>query len=188
MKTSSNGIRFLQTHEGYSAHVYNDNGHEVELMKAYSESLGIGFFTSLARAISMENAIQYCRSKDPEAVAYEVQPNRPDWNHALPPIGETYVKTMERLRIPPTQAREMYKDLDAPPACPIGVMFCFIRHDGLVEMCACVADRRMVLGNYLDLTQDEMTEKRIDHSICQQCSRYKLRYYFHIVGSEKWKP
>jgi GH24 family phage-related lysozyme (muramidase) len=26
MKTSSNGIRFLQSQEGYSAHVYNDNG------------------------------------------------------------------------------------------------------------------------------------------------------------------
>lgn len=26
MKTSSNGIRFLQSEEGFSAHVYNDNG------------------------------------------------------------------------------------------------------------------------------------------------------------------
>ena len=48
-------------------HVYKDNQHEIPLMKEYALNLGLGFFTSYARAISMENAIQYCRDKDPEA-------------------------------------------------------------------------------------------------------------------------
>lgn len=169
-------------------HIYKDNEHEIAPMKEYATNLGIGFFTSYARAISMENAIQYCRAHDPDAEPFEVQAGRPDWNVVLPPGGKIYSEAMDRLFIPPTQSREMYKDLPAPPECPIGPMFCFIRHDGLVEMCACVADRRMVLGNYLDMTQDEMTQKRIGHSICQQCSRYKLRYYFHIQNAEKWTP
>jgi len=169
-------------------HVYKDNQHEAALMKEYAENLGIGFFTSLARAISMENAIQYCRSHDPEATPFEVQEGRPDWNYALPPVGQTYIDAMERLVIPPTKAVEMYKDVAAPRVCPIGWMFQFIRHDGKVELCACVADRRITMGNYLDSTQEERIVQRIGHSVCQQCSRYKLRYYFHLVDYKSWKP
>lgn len=169
-------------------HVYNDNGHEAPLMKAYAEGLGLGFFTSIARAISMENAIQYNRSLDPEAVPFEVQPDRPDWNKELPPIGQTYVDTMKRLIIPPTVAKDMYKGFHTPAACPIGRMFCFIRHDGKTELCACVADRRITVGDFLETTQEQMIEQRTNHAICQQCSKYKLRFYFHIVDRAKWVP
>lgn len=169
-------------------HIYNDNAHELPLMEEFCKNLGLGFFSSYARAISMENAIQYCRSKDSAALPYEVQEGRPDWNKALPPIGDTYVKAMDRLKIPPTMAREMYKDLPAPDACPIGWMFCFIRHDGKTELCACVADRRITVGDFLETTQEEMIHQRTGHAICQQCSRYKLRYYFHIQGAEQWTP
>jgi MoaA/NifB/PqqE/SkfB family radical SAM enzyme len=176
-------------------HIYNDNQHEVELMREFSKECQIGFFTSYARAISMENAIQYNRSLDPDATPFELRPvdkgrilRFEDYNAMLPPISQTYVDAMKRLVIPPDQSKEMYKDLPAPPECPIGTMFCFIRHDGLVEMCACVADRRLVLGNYLDLTQDQMTEKRLGHPVCGQCSKYKLRYYFHLTGAKQWTP
>lgn len=169
-------------------HVYNDNEHEIPLMKEYALNLGFKFFTSYARAISMENALQYCRSKDPEAVAYEVQPERPDWNHLLPPIGKTYVRAMERLVIPPTQAREMYQQWPVLKACPIGHTFSFIRHDGKISLCACVADRRITLGNFLELSQDERIVKRHDHAICQQCLKYRMSYYFHIVDQKAWTP
>ena len=169
-------------------HVYKDNQHEIPLMKEYATNLGLGFFTSYARAISMENAIQYCRHHDPEATPFEVQENRPDWNHALPPIGDTYKAAMDRLVIPPTKAREMYKDLPQLKACPIGHMFSFIRHDGKISLCACVADRRIVLGNYLDLSQDERIEKRYDHAVCQQCLKYRMSHYFHIVDHKTWTP
>jgi MoaA/NifB/PqqE/SkfB family radical SAM enzyme len=167
-------------------HIYNDNQHEMELMKEYATSLGIGFFTSYARAISMENAIQYCRSKDDEATPFVVQEGRPDWNYVLPPIGETYVKAMDRLVIPPTKAREMYQQWPQLKACPIGHMFTFIRHDGKVSLCACVADRRIITGNYLELSQDERIMKRYDHSICQQCLKYRQSYYFHLVDRSQW--
>jgi MoaA/NifB/PqqE/SkfB family radical SAM enzyme len=170
-------------------HVYKDNQHEIPLMKEYATGLGFEFFTSYARAISMENAIQYCRKHDADATPFEVQPGRPDWNVALPPVGPTYEGAMARLVIPPTQAREMYKDTPAPAACPIGTMFQFIRHDGKTELCACVADRRIVLGDFLESSQDERTEQRMGHAVCQQCSKYKLRYYFHLSGDKKlWEP
>ncbi len=167
-------------------HVYKDNEHEIPLMKEYAKNLGIGFFTSYARAISMENAIQYLRDKDPEATPYEVQQGRPDWNHALPPISDTYKATMDRVHINPDKAREMYARFPEHKVCPIGTMFTFIRHDGKTSLCACVADRRISLGDYLDTSQDELVEQRTGHSICQQCTKYKLRYYFHIVDRDKW--
>ncbi len=167
-------------------HVYNDNGHEVELMREYATNLGLGFFTSFARAISMENAIQYCRSKDPNATPFEVQEGKPDWNHLLPPISENYVKTMERLRINPTLAREMYERYPVRKVCPVGDMFTFIRHDGKTSLCACVADRRISIGDFLDTDNETLSAQRRGHSICGQCQKYRMNLYFHIVDREKW--
>lgn len=169
-------------------HIYKDNQHEVELMRAFAKECGFEFFTSYARAISMENAIQYCRSLDKDAARFEVQEGRPDYNSMLPPISPTYVDAMNRVVIPPDHAREMYKNTPAPDLCPIGWMFQFIRHDGKTEMCACVADRRLVLSDFLDSTQEQRIEERYGHPICQQCSRYKLRYYFHLTGHKQWEP
>ena len=92
---------------------------------------------------------------------------------------------MKRLVIPPTASQEMYAHLETPSLCPIGWMFTFIRHDGKTEMCACVADRRLTLGNYLDNTQEQLLEQRVGHPICQQCSKYKLRYYFHLTSPKQ---
>lgn len=171
-------------------HVYNDNEHEIPLMKEYAENLGFTFFTSLARAISMENAIQYIRSKDPESTPFEVQPNRPDWNALLPATSDQWNRTMERLKIPPTQAREMYEHHPLSAVCPVGAgsMFTFIRHDGKTSMCACVADRRITVGDYLETTPDEMIEQRTGHAFCKQCLKYRMNLYFHIVDREKWIP
>ncbi len=171
-------------------HVYKDNEHEIVPMREYATNLGLGFFTSMARAISMENAIQYCRSKDPDATPFEVQEGQPDWNKLLPPVGETYIKTMDRLKISPTQAREMYKDYPVAPVCPVGAgsMFSFVRHDGKIQLCACTADRRITLGNYLEMTPDQMIEKRTGHSFCKQCLKYRTNMYFHLVDREKWEP
>lgn len=169
-------------------HIYNDNQHEVDPMRQYATSLGIGFFTSYARAISMENAIQFCRSLDPTATPFEIQAGRPDWNKEFPPIGQTYIDAMERLVIPPSEARAMYSHLPQHPVCPIGSMFTFIRHDGKTQLCACTADRRVTLGDYLDTMQDQLIDQRAGHAICKQCTKYHQRYYFHITGSDKWTP
>lgn len=170
-------------------HVYKDNGHELETMREYAASCGIGLFTSNARAISMENTIQYCRERDPEATPYEVHEGMPDWNKILPPPTQQWRDTMDRLKIPPQNAQEMYKDYPVSTLCPVGAgaMFTFIRHDGKVSLCACVADRRITISdNYLTTNVDEMVERRVNHSVCQQCSKYKLNMYYHLVDREKW--
>jgi len=169
-------------------HVYDYNEHEIALMKEYALNLGLNFFTSFARAISMENTIQYCRAHDPEATPFAIQPGQPDWNTAFPPPSEAFSEAMSRIVTPPTEAREMYQHIPVSRLCPVGagMLFTFIRHDGLVQMCACTADRRITLGNYLDLTPDQMIEKRIDHSICQQCIKYRLNLYYMIVERDKW--
>jgi len=169
-------------------HLYKDNEHELETMRAFAEECGIELFTSTARAISMENAIQYCREKDPEATPFEVQPLRPDWNLALPPVSAQWRDTMDRLKIPPNKAREMYGKIPVRSVCPVGAggMFTFIRHDGKTSMCACVADRRITVTDYLATSPEQMIEQRTGHAICQQCIKYRLNLYFHIVDREKW--
>lgn len=170
-------------------HRYLDNEHEVEPMRDYATNLGLGFFTSFARAISMESTIQYERHLDPDATPFEIQEGQPDWNKVLPPVSQTYIETMKRLKIPPTEAREMYKRHPVSKVCPVGagMLFTFIRHDGLVQMCACTADRRITLGNYLDLTPDQMIERRDGHPICKQCLKYRNNLYYNIVDREKWE-
>ncbi len=171
-------------------HIYNDNAHELPLMQEFCKNLGLEIFTSYARAISMENAIRYCQLHDPEVTPFEVQAGRPDWNTALPPSGQVYQDAMKRLIIPPTEARAMYSAVPVSEHCPVGAggMFTFIRHDGKTSMCACVADRRITVGDYLDTTPEQMIEQRTGHAICKQCLKYRTNLYFHIVDHEKWTP
>jgi MoaA/NifB/PqqE/SkfB family radical SAM enzyme len=169
-------------------HVYKYNEHEIPLMKEYATNLGIGFFTSFARAISMENAIQYCRSKDENATPYEIQEGRPDWNKEFPPVGKTYIDVMDQLRIPPTDAVAMYADVPKHEACPVaaGGMFTFIRHDGKTQLCACTADRRVHIGDFAETSSEELSRRAYGHSICKQCRHYRLNLYFHLAHREKW--
>jgi hypothetical protein len=148
----------------------------------------LGLFTSYARIISMENAIQLCRENDLERTPYAVQPGRPDWNHAFPPTTQEFRDVVGQIKIPPTQARPMYEAHPVQPVCPIGAggMFTFIRHDGKTQMCACVADRRITLTDYLKATPDGLVEERQGHAICQQCIKYRLNLYFHIVDRAQW--
>jgi MoaA/NifB/PqqE/SkfB family radical SAM enzyme len=164
-------------------HIYNDNEHELPLMKEYAEHCGLGFFTSNARAISMENAIQDLREDD-----FEIQSGRPDWNTAFPALSNQWLRTMNRLKIPPAEARRMYEHIPIHSVCPVGAgsMFTFIRHDGKTQLCACTADRRITLTDYLDTTPEKLMEERVGHAICKQCIKNRLNLYFHIVDREKW--
>lgn len=169
-------------------HHYLDNEHEIAPMQEYAKNLGLGFFTSYARAISMESTIQYERSLDPNATPFEVQEGKPDWNKILPPVSQTYVDAMKRVRIPPTEARKMYERIPMSTVCPVGagMLFTFIRHDGKTQMCACTADRRITVGDYLDTTPEQMIEQRTGHAICRQCLKYRNNLYYNLVDREKW--
>ena len=138
----------------------------------------------------MEKAIQYNRISTRRPDRFKVQQGRPDWNPCVPPIGEIYVDAMKRAAITPDKAREMYKEIPVGSVCPVGAggMFTFIRHDGKTQMCACVADRRITVGDYLDTTTEQMIGERAGHAICQQCQKYRSNLDFHIVGQETWRP
>lgn len=179
-----------KTHIAVNYHVYKDNEHEIPLMKAYAEELEIGFFTSFARAISMENALQYLKMKEEEATGVPVRfadkEGFPDFNAMLPPVGQGYIDTMKRIRVPPTDAVKMYERFPVHKVCPVGDMFTFVRHDGKTSMCACVADRRLVLGDFLETSQEDLSASRRGHPICQQCLKYRMNLYFHIVDQSKF--
>jgi len=171
-------------------HLYKDNRGEDQLglMRAYAQDCGFELFVSTARAISMENAVQYCRENDSEATPFELQRGQPDWNAILPPTSNQWRETMARLTIPPTESRGMYSHHPVSEVCPVGAggLFTFIRHDGKTELCACVADRRITLKNYLDATPDELIQQRQGHPICKQCTRYRLNLYFMIADRDRW--
>lgn len=190
MKTIGEVNKAYKVQISVNYHLYNDNQHELPAMRAYAAECGLGCFVSKARAISMENAVQYCREKDPERTDYLKQPNRPDWNELLPPVSQQWRDTMDRLLIPPTKAREMYAHIPSHAVCPVGAgsMFTFIRHDGKTSLCACVADRRITVGDYLTTSPEQMMEQRAGHSFCQQCIKYRTNLYFHIVDYAKWDP
>lgn len=163
-------------------HVYNDNeGDEHDRMKEYAESLGFNFFTSTARAISMENTIQYLRSIDPDATEYANGLDGNDWNKLLPPVNAQFIENIKRLKITPADSRAAYSGYPIHKVCPVGDSFTFIRHDGKTSLCACVADRRIVLKDFLEASQDELSAMRRGHPICGQCMKYRMNLYFHNV-------
>jgi len=171
-------------------HLYKDNRGEDQLgaMKEFAADCGFELFVSTARAISMENAIQYCREHDTQATPFELQRGQPDWNSLFPATSKQWRDTMDRLTIPPTEARAMYSHYPVAPVCSVGAggIFTFIRHDGKTELCACVADRRITLKDYLDTTPDELIEQRTGHPICKQCIKYRLNLYFMITDRALW--
>lgn len=173
-------------------HKYTDNmaPEEMGKMEEYARSLGFDFVTCIARAISMENAIQYLRQREKERTGelppYAILPGGPDYNSMLPPINNQFVENIKRLQISPEEAVEMFKEFPIHQVCPVGDAFTYVRHDGLVSMCACVADRRLTFGKFLEKNQEELSEQRRGHPVCQQCLKYRMNLYFHIADKEKW--
>ena len=164
-------------------HKYRDNTHPEELwaMWHYAKELGFNFTTSWARVISMENSIQYLRGLDQNPAAWE-------WADKFPPVTEKFSKNIDRLSINPDKAKRMYAEYPVANVCPIGDAFSFVRHDGQASLCACVADRRLLLGNYLEMTQDQLSEARRNHSFCQECQHHRMNLYFHIIKPKEFDP
>lgn len=175
---------------GVSYHLYNDNqGDELAQMRAYAEGLGLKFFTSFARAITMEHAVLSCRHVEKEKTGkvepFEVK-NGLDLNKILPAANPEYLKHLERVRMHPSKAQEFYSQWPVAPVCKIADVFTEIRHDGRVQLCAWTDDMRLTLGNYLEMTQDQISEARIGHPFCRDCLKYRLNLYFHIVNGPNW--
>ena len=168
-------------------HMYKDTiGAEFEQMKEFTAQLGFQFIYSYARAISMENTIQYLRALEKERTGtvppFVLGPNGEDWEKLLPPPTEAFSKNIERLIVPPQDAVGRYAKFPVQEVCPAGDIFTFIRHDGQTSLCGCVSDQRLVLGSFLDLTQEQLSNARRGHPICLECLRYRLNLYYHVVA------
>jgi len=176
---------------GVSYHMYNDNlGEEMEKMKAYVESLGVLFMISWARVITIENTVAALRFLEHQAggtvLPYAIAKDGMDLNAILPPAKPDFIKSMERLRFHPRKAKEFYSRWPVAPVCLIADVFTEIRHDGRVQLCAWTDDMRLTLGNYLEMTQQQISEARRGHPLCMECLRYRLNYYFHVTDCTKW--
>lgn len=171
---------------GVSYHMYRDNVGEEEMgeMKRFTEGLGLMFLLSYGRTITIENTVQALRHIEKERtgrdVPYEIK-NGVDLNQMLPPAHPEFLEAMERLQFHPYNAKEFYSRWPVAPVCLVADVFTEIRWDGKVQLCAWTDDMRLTLGNYLEMSQEQISEARRFHPLCKECLRYRLNYYFHIV-------
>lgn len=180
-----------QIHMGVSYHMYEYNlGEELEKMRAFTESFGWQFLLSWGRTISIENTVQALRRLEKEKtgrdVPFELGGNGLDLNVLLPPASEGFMESLKQLRFSPENARRLYEKWPVAEVCVIADVFTEIRWDGRVQLCAWTDDMRLTLGNYLEMTQDEISAARRGHPLCKECLRYRLPLYFHIVDCTKW--
>lgn len=175
---------------GVSYHMYNDNlGEEMEQMRKFTESLGILFMISWGRVITIENTVQAIRHLE-KLEGKTVKPFKLwkgiDLNKIFPPAKAAFIKGMERLRFHPKKAEKFYSRWPVSPICLVADVFTEIRWDGRVQLCAWTDDMRLTLGNYLEMSQEQISEARRGHPLCEECLRMRLNYYFHITNASAW--
>lgn len=178
------------TNISVSFHKYKYNPHEIAPMEEYAKSLGFNFFTSWARAISLENSIQYLRhlekTRTGTVAPYIIGTDGKDWNALLPPVKDEFIKNVEHLKVPPNWAVDLYKAWPVAKVCPVGDAYTYVRHDGLTSLCACLDDRRLNLGKFLERSQEDISADRRGHPICRECLRFRMNLYFNIVDADNW--
>lgn len=173
-----------------SYHMYEDNLEEIEPMRQFVSQFGFQFMLSWARTITLENTIQSLRALDKKAgvkiPGYQIGKDGTDLNKLLPPSKAEFVKSMERLRFHPKKARKLYERFPVSSVCVIGDVFTYIRHDAQVQLCAWCDDRRLTLGNYLSMSQEQISEARRGHPLCQECLRYRMNLFYHVCDCNQW--
>lgn len=173
---------------GISYHLYKDNqGEQLEAAKEFAKNLGIILVMSKARAITIENTVSALRELEllPEynCLPYSKHPVAEGLYLPLPKSSKDFVDSMERLLFHPLDAQTVYAKWPVASVCAIADVFTEIRHDGRVQLCAWTDDMRLTLGDYLKMSQDQIQEARVGHPLCQECLRYRLNLYFHVVNS-----
>lgn len=171
-------------------HMYNDNLEEIEPMKNFVAQFGFQFMLSWARTITIENTVQSLRHLERQEGGspppYAISKDGLDINTAFPSCNPDFIETMKRLRFHPKKAKQLYERFPVAPVCIIADVFCYIRHDGQVQLCAWCDDRRLTLGNYLEMTQEQLSEARRGHPLCAECLRHRLNLFFHVVDCNQW--
>lgn len=178
---------------GVSYHMYNDNlGEEMDQMKLFTQGLPGDwlFMISWGRVICIENTVQALRHLEQAKTGtyrpFSIGKDGLDLNALLPPAKPEFMESMKRLRFHPAKAAQFYARWPAAPVCVIADVFTEIRWDGRVQLCAWTDDMRLTLGNYLEMTQDQISAARRGHPLCEECLRFRLNHYFHITDCTQW--
>lgn len=176
---------------GVAYHMYEYNlGEEMAQWKTYCESLGLLFMISWARVITIENTVAALRQLEEEKTGehrpYPIVEGQPDLNAIFPAAKPEFIEAMKQLRFHPERAKDFYARWPVSPVCAIADVFTEIRHDGRVQLCAWTDDMRLTLGNYLEMSQDQISAARRGHPLCAECLHFRLNYYFHITDCTKW--
>lgn len=192
-----NQIRLAMHYKGFVAlayHFYKDNlgPEQFGEVKTFAKNLNLPIVTSLGRCITMENTVQALRHLEKEHTGvdrpYQKGPGDLDLNEMLPPPNPEFLAGLERCLFHPQYAQAFYDRYPEVGVCLMADLFTEIRYDGTVQLCAWTDDRRMMLGNFLDLTPDQRREARLYHPFCKECLRYRLNLYFQLVDGSKWLP
>ncbi len=190
-----NRIRLAMGYTGFvgiSYHFYKDNMGPDQFgeVVTFAKNLGLPVVTSMGRVITMENSIQALRKIEREKTGenrpYEKGPGNLDLNTALPEPSKSFMDGLERLIFPPSKAKELYDKWPVASVCLIADVFTEIRHDGRVQLCAWTDDSRLTIGNYLEMTQEQISAARRGHPLCKECLRYRLNHYFQIADRDQW--
>ena len=197
-KVKENMIKVASLHDKYPVplianyHVYADNkGKERDEARAFAEANGYQFSQSPARSISLEHTLAYLRWKERSETG-SVPPlglcsKGLDWDAILPESpNANYLANVPRLIFTPDRAREFYSRWPVPAECPVKDIGCYIRWDGAVTLCPIESDRRLDIGNYLDMSQGQMSAARCGHPLCRECLRYRYNLYGSLVDYNQW--
>lgn len=173
-----------------SYHMYNDNLHELQEMEDYVKQFGFQFMISWARTITIENTVQCLRHLD-KISGLKLQPfplkdGTIDLNKEIPKANASFLSNMDRLRFHPKKAIRFYDRFPISSVCIIGDVFTYIRYDGQVQLCAWCDDTRLTLGDYMSMSQEQISAARRGHPLCSECLKYRLNLYYHVVDCNKW--
>lgn len=172
--------------------IYIDNqGPEMEEAKKFANELGFEWAPSPGRTISLENALVYLRWKEKFTTGSVPKLGKCskgfDWDSILPEVPtKNYREQVPRLIFSPEWARTFYAKWPIPQECPIKNIGCYIRWDGNITFCPIESDRRLDIGNYLEMTASQINEARKEHPICRECLRYRFNLYTNLVDYKRW--
>lgn len=143
-------------------HRYKDNQEDEALMKSYAESLGFRFVGAWAYMMPVEKVLA---SLDPGAGYAEIT----DGDRAL----------MARLALPVPDAVAIAEEHDIVQ-CDLMDGTMSLDVDGNIYLCCAASGRESnLLGNYLEMSLDEIQARKRSHSLCGPCMNKGLPVLFN---------
>lgn len=170
---------------GISYHLYPGwNESEAHYWSEWCSANNFQFLLSWARAINIENMVQSLRGLEQRA-GVQLPPLDPPW---LPPENPEFTNALDWISFNPIRARETYAQWPVRSVCITADVFAYVRFDGVAGLCPWSDDRRLSIGNYLEMSQDQLREARLNNPLCKECLRYRLNLYTHIVRPGEFNP